>query len=98
MKLKAKVLSAYQNLTLEIDTEKNIVLIDGVPSKYDANDLFARIFHLIKNWPLDSHLNNILDGETYFIEVNDGKRNKTLSGQAYAVEGYSNFRLLFEVL
>ena len=98
MKIDIKITSIAENILLQIDDEKNIVLYNNERKNIDAKKLSSQICLLVVSWKHTYINNSIIDGESFEITIHETDKDVVYSGRNSFPYDYEELKnLLLEV-
>lgn len=89
--IKITINNTMNNIYIEIDCSTNILTINGL-EKTITNDKIDYLLRIIRLWPKDLYFNNIIDAESYKIEIYYNSKVDCLKGKGKYPSNYQEFK------
>lgn len=91
MKVKIIISSAFEKQTIEIDTKTNTCLLNGYKKAINTYDFTDKLCSIVLGWHSEYINENILDGESFFVEIEDENMTKKYVGKNSYPYNYNEF-------
>lgn len=89
--IKITINNTMNNIYIEIDCSTNTLTINGL-EKTITNDKIDYLLRIIRLWPKDLYFNNIIDAESYKIEIYYNSKVDCLKGKGKYPSNYQEFK------
>ena len=99
MQIKIILKSNFEAKKIQIDTTKNICLVNNAQKVINTFDFAENLCKIIFGWKNEYIGPNVIDGESFIVEIIEGENKKTITGFNAFPQNYNKFiNLLAEVL
>lgn len=99
MQIKIILKSNFEAKKIQIDTTKNICLVNNAQKVINTFDFADKLCNIVLGWKSEYIGKNIIDGESFLIEICEKEAKKTYTGFNAFPQNYNKFiNLLAEVL
>lgn len=99
MKIKIIIKSAFERQEIEIDTKTNTCLLNGSKKVINTYDFADKLCLLVLGWNSEYVNENIIDGESFLVEIEDENTTKKYVGKNAYPYNYNKFlKLVMEVI
>lgn len=81
----------YKTLSIKFDSDKNILLVNEKPIKYDASEFLYKLQTIIASWDKVMINNSVSDGEIYSVKLKLDNKTREYIGKNKFPENYYKF-------
>lgn len=91
MQIKIILKSNFEAIKIEIDTTKNLFLVNNVKKNINTFDFAENLCKIIFGWKNEYIGPNVIDGESFIVEITEGENKKTITGFNAFPQNYNKF-------
>lgn len=99
MKIKIILKSNFEILKIECDTNTNKFLVNNIQKNINAYEFADKICGIVLGWKNEYNGPQILDGESFIIEIQEDNKTNSYTGFNAFPQNYNKFlKLIMEVV